>query len=706
MPENRIFTRRLILELLFLAVLLLFVGHLRGRPQLPRRSGGPPEYRRLAKELIRSGDYPQAEAAIKKAIELDNGFARAYIDLGVIYTETGNYILAQSAYQRSLDYVGKDKVNREIANFNLGMAYYRERDAEESWVFLRRALAMNSYLNSPVYWKNSPDEPTYYVIHNDKTGFKRFFSELEGLPPEIHRLDSRIRDYYSRGNPDKVISLSLAYLEGNPDSYYTYLFLEHLASAFIRKAEYANSLAALQQLEDMSLEEKDAVWVRYTQAYNFYQLGKYRQALEYLSGIKKDFPDYYPGTDFYSLSRLILQQDRGGFTRELLANPDFPREYGQWLQYNLARIHYEQKRYSRALEILNGLLADRPSRGYEKLALQLKAEILYKERDSLSAEETLKQIVAIFPQSREARSAHYWLSRIYYEKGDFSASYLALFNSGLLAVNVALNFILLNLLGALIVFFIMGVSGLFFSKQKGPADRAYQFPAFDFFVFISLLLSLPWLFSLIILPLGFLTGRSFLSIGLRPEFIAVFLSDILLVSFCLWLLKIKYNIDNRTLGFCSRGLKYNLLLPLAVTLGSVFLAVIFSLIIHFSNAKVPQTFAERLVSNAFTDGNKWQVAYLFAMIAVIAPLSEEIIFRVFVLNFLKKHSNTVMAVVFSSLLFAFFHQSLILLPYFFLIGLVLALLYTRTKSIIPCIVTHGLYNFLFLMLSYLSAKAE
>jgi len=46
----------------------------------------------------------------------------------------------------------------------------------------------------------------------------------------------------------------------------------------------------------------------------------------------------------------------------------------------------------------------------------------------------------------------------------------------------------------------------------------------------------------------------------------------------------------------------------------------------------------------------------------------------------------------SAAVFALFHYSLILAPYFFIIGIILAYMYTKTKSIIPPIITHILYN--------------
>jgi len=97
-------------------------------------------------------------------------------------------------------------------------------------------------------------------------------------------------------------------------------------------------------------------------------------------------------------------------------------------------------------------------------------------------------------------------------------------------------------------------------------------------------------------------------------------------------------------------------------------------------------------------------AYLvyFALICLIGPLVEEIIFRGFVYAGLRRMMGMVPAVVLSAALFASIHLSapaggMLMVG---LIGAVLAYLYERTHSLLPSIVAHAVHNtLLFVLLS-------
>ena len=91
---------------------------------------------------------------------------------------------------------------------------------------------------------------------------------------------------------------------------------------------------------------------------------------------------------------------------------------------------------------------------------------------------------------------------------------------------------------------------------------------------------------------------------------------------------------------------------------------------------------------------------LFVLICIIAPVVEELIFRGFVYAGLRRHMSLAGAVVGSALLFALMHNTPEALLPIGLIGIVLATLYERNRSIVPSIICHALNNTLvfFLML--------
>lgn len=77
---------------------------------------------------------------------------------------------------------------------------------------------------------------------------------------------------------------------------------------------------------------------------------------------------------------------------------------------------------------------------------------------------------------------------------------------------------------------------------------------------------------------------------------------------------------------------------------------------------------------------------------IIAPLSEEIIFRHVIFSYLKSKTSTIAAIVGTSLFFAAIHMNIAQFPGLFLLGVVLQLLYIRFNSLYPCILLHVLQN--------------
>jgi hypothetical protein len=86
--------------------------------------------------------------------------------------------------------------------------------------------------------------------------------------------------------------------------------------------------------------------------------------------------------------------------------------------------------------------------------------------------------------------------------------------------------------------------------------------------------------------------------------------------------------------------------------------------------------------------------YLLAIIVVcvIAPISEETIFRGFIYGWLHRWGPAVLAVPLSAIIFAAVHQQLVLILPLFFVGLVLASLYQGSRSVLPGVLTHALFN--------------
>jgi membrane protease YdiL (CAAX protease family) len=91
---------------------------------------------------------------------------------------------------------------------------------------------------------------------------------------------------------------------------------------------------------------------------------------------------------------------------------------------------------------------------------------------------------------------------------------------------------------------------------------------------------------------------------------------------------------------------------------------------------------------------------LFVLIAVIAPLGEELIFRGMLYRFLSAKKGVTFGVVSSAAIFSLAHVVPVLLPSLFLLGVALALVTERFQSIYPAVVLHALNNGISLTILY------
>lgn len=83
---------------------------------------------------------------------------------------------------------------------------------------------------------------------------------------------------------------------------------------------------------------------------------------------------------------------------------------------------------------------------------------------------------------------------------------------------------------------------------------------------------------------------------------------------------------------------------------------------------------------------------MIVLTAVVAPLSEELLFRGCLYRFLKAKISLWFALVLSGLLFAMLHHNLLSLFPLFILGIILAYVYERTGSLKVPILMHGIFN--------------
>lgn len=89
--------------------------------------------------------------------------------------------------------------------------------------------------------------------------------------------------------------------------------------------------------------------------------------------------------------------------------------------------------------------------------------------------------------------------------------------------------------------------------------------------------------------------------------------------------------------------------------------------------------------------------WVVLVIGVIVPIGEEVFFRGFVYSGLRARWGVAVGLVGSAVFFAAVHVQLVHGLPIFVVGLLLAVLYERTGSLLPPIVAHALYNVIFVV---------
>lgn len=86
------------------------------------------------------------------------------------------------------------------------------------------------------------------------------------------------------------------------------------------------------------------------------------------------------------------------------------------------------------------------------------------------------------------------------------------------------------------------------------------------------------------------------------------------------------------------------------------------------------------------------LVWLILVAVVIAPVAEEFLMRGLLYRYVKAVRGVLIAMVVSSLVWAFAHFYPVLIPAFFVFGMIEAFVAERYKSLYPAIMLHALYN--------------
>ena len=125
---------------------------------------------------------------------------------------------------------------------------------------------------------------------------------------------------------------------------------------------------------------------------------------------------------------------------------------------------------------------------------------------------------------------------------------------------------------------------------------------------------------------------------------------------------------------------------------TVLLYVINVGIVVFAGVFLPNLYSITVEATESTINSTWEIVLLFFGYAVLAPFYEELVFRGLALSAYRGVRSTLFAVLFTSILFGFFHGSIVHALVAFSIGFVFALVMLKTGQLWTAIVAHMLHN--------------
>ncbi len=129
---------------------------------------------------------------------------------------------------------------------------------------------------------------------------------------------------------------------------------------------------------------------------------------------------------------------------------------------------------------------------------------------------------------------------------------------------------------------------------------------------------------------------------------------------------------------------------LYLLIGFIVIALSQYLMLHVFSFESAAEQKEQLGSLGFQ--NSIQSIIYVLSVAIITPVKEEILFRGILYRFLEKKYNFLVSIIISSFIFGILHGGLLITAT--IMGMVFAMLYKKTQSIIPSIILHIVWNLL------------
>ena len=197
------------------------------------------------------------------------------------------------------------------------------------------------------------------------------------------------------------------------------------------------------------------------------------------------------------------------------------------------------------------------------------------------------------------------------------------------------------------------------------------------------------------------TGKS------TPLGVTVFLGVLILVAYLVILAPIPFIAHARKLTFAQfvgmRRVRLGTVVAAAVsiTVAGILISVLYSVVMSLLHVQAVGN-AEQLVR--LLGATPLGVAVAFVSVSVIAPIAEESVFRGVIFTSLRESWGEGWAIVASGILFGAIHlDPLVMIPTA-LLGMLLARVYSSTRSLWASIACHATYNAVSLGLAFLAVR--
>ena len=243
-----------------------------------------------------------------------------------------------------------------------------------------------------------------------------------------------------------------------------------------------------------------------------------------------------------------------------------------------------------------------------------------------------------------------------------------------------------------------GVPSDFSAEQKsvGASDKTWV----SWLIIITFLIAW-WLLTIVgTLALWFALYWAGLSDGLAFS-ISSLLIEIILIPLVLLYIYVDGSLDRikemLKFGSLKRVLILILAIPIVVTIIDLILNMIYA-VVWIGIFGEPSTNTDL--------GTDWEsssidIAFLFLSVVIVTPIAEELLFRGYILDSIKRMHGDWPAIIGSALLFALVHFNLFGMVPIIMAGVIYGWLRIKTGSLLPSIACHMMWNLMALSLTYL-----